>query len=65
MTLKNDEKSEEELTCGFQIDKEFHKFWLEHWKASKIYTLTGCFWSKYIMFEPKKRREVIYHETRE
>ena len=32
----------------------FDKFWPEHSKISKICTLTGCFWPKYIMFEIKK-----------
>ena len=44
MTLKNHEKSEEELT------KEFDEFWLENSNVSKIYTLVGCFWPRYIMF---------------
>ena len=34
--------------------EEFDKFWPEHSKISKICTLTGCFWPKYIMFELKK-----------
>ena len=34
--------------------KEFGKFWPEHWKVSKIFTLMYSFWAKYIMFEPKK-----------
>ena len=45
--------------------KQFDKFWLEHWKVSKIYTLMGCFWLKYIMFELKKYRGVIFHDARE
>ena len=45
--------------------KQFDKFWLERWKVSKIYTLMGCFWLKYIMFEIKKYRGVIFHDTRE
>ena len=31
--------------------EEFDKFWPEHLKISKTYTLMGSFWSKYIMFE--------------
>ena len=34
---------------------EFDKFWSEHLKISKICTLMDCFWSKYTMFEPKKK----------
>ena len=44
--------------------KQFDKFWLEHWKVSKIYTLMDCFWLKYIMFELKKYTEVIFHDAR-
>ena len=33
---------------------EFDKFWLEHLKISKICTLMGFFWPKYIMFELKQ-----------
>ena len=34
--------------------EEFKNFWLQHSKISIIYTLMGCFWPKYIMFELKK-----------
>ena len=43
--------------------KEFDKFWPEHSKVSKIFTLMGSFWAKYILFQPKKYRGVIFHET--
>ena len=107
MKLKNDEKSEEELTCLFKIDirnltnfdsstqksenshfichyneewcknfggidlsvqnwhKGFDKFWPEHSKISKICTLMGCFWPRYIMFELKKYREVTFDGTKD
>ena len=45
--------------------KEFDKFWPEHSKVSKIFTLMGSFWAKYILFELKKYRGVIFHETEE
>ena len=44
-------------------DKEFDELWLENSKVSKIYTLMGCFWTKY-MFELKKDRGAIFHDTR-
>ena len=44
--------------------KEFDEFWLENSKVSKIYTLMGCFWPKYIMFELKKYRGAIFHDTK-
>ena len=54
MTMNNDEKSEEELT----------NFDSRAWKVSKVYTLIGCFCPKYVMFELKKYRWVIFHDTR-
>ena len=45
--------------------KEFHKFWPEHSKVSKIFTLMGTFWAKYILSELKKYSGVIFHETEE
>ena len=44
--------------------KEFDKIWLENSKVSKVYTLMHCFWPNYIMFELKKYRTVIFHDTR-
>ena len=35
--------------------EEFDEFWPKHSEMSKICILMGYFWSKYIMFEPKKR----------
>ena len=40
--------------------EEFDEFWSGHLKISKICTLMDCFWSKYIMFESKKCRGVIF-----
>ena len=45
--------------------EEFDKFWPEHSKVSKMFTLMGSFWAKYILFELKKYREVIFHRTEE
>ena len=59
--------NEERCKTGGGIDlplqkwhEEFDKFWSEYSKISKICTLMGCFWSKYIMFKPKKYRGVIF-----
>ena len=71
MTMKNDEKSEEQLTWGIEElsgknwCEEFDKFWPDHSKISKICTLMGCFWPKYIIFELKKYRCVIFHDISE
>ena len=40
--------------------EEFDVFWSEHSKISKICTLMGFFWTKYIIFELKKSIEVLY-----
>ena len=45
--------------------KEFDKFWPEHSKVSKIFILMGSFWTKYILFELKKYRWVIFHDIEE
>ena len=34
--------------------EEFDKFWPEHSKIPKIYTLIGSFWRQYVMLELKK-----------
>ena len=64
MTMKNDANFEKELTCQFKIDiKKFNKFWPKHSKVSQICTLMGCFWPKFMMFELRKSRGVMFHGT--
>ena len=57
------------IELWFQVwHTEFDKIWLEHSNVSKIFTLIGSFWAKYILFDLKKYREVrevILHETEE
>ena len=43
--------------------EEFDKFWSEQMKISKICTLIGFFWPKYIMLELKKCRTVRFDGT--
>ena len=45
--------------------KNFDKFWSERSKVSKVFNLIDSFWAKYILFELRKYREVIFHETEE
>ena len=45
--------------------EEFNKFWPEHSKISKICTLMGWFWPKYIIFELKKYRGVTFDYTQD
>ena len=47
------------------LHMKFVKIWPEHSKVSEIFTLMGSLWAKYILFEPKKYRGVILHETEE
>ena len=65
MTLKNDENLKRNWLTFQNWHKEFDEFWLEHWKVSKVCTLMGCFWPKYIMLELKKYRGVTFHDTGE
>ena len=41
------------------------RIWPENSKVSKICTLIGSLWPKYIMFELKKYRGVIFHDIEE
>ena len=45
--------------------KKVGKIWPEHSKVSQIVILMGSFWAKYILFELKKYRGIIFHETEE
>ena len=45
--------------------EEFDDFWPEHLKVSKIFILMDSFWAKYILFELKNYRGVIFHKTEE
>ena len=45
--------------------QQFGSFWHEHSKVSKIWTLIGSFCAKYITFDLKKYRGVIFHDTEE
>ena len=64
MTIKNDAKFEEELTCRFKIDmKNLTNFDASTWKSQKIFTLMGSFWAKYILFQLKKYRGVVINDT--
>ena len=47
----------------FQNWQEFGEFWSEHDKVSKICTLIAPFRAKYIIFDLKKYRRVIFHDT--
>ena len=65
-------ETEEEFKIWREIDlscqnwhKEFDKFWCEHLKVSKIFTLIRSFWANYIFFVLKMYGEVIFDKTEE
>ena len=43
--------------------EDFDESWPEHLKISKISTFMGCLWPKYIMFDLKNYREVMFDST--
>ena len=45
--------------------EEFDKFWPDHSKVSKTFTVMGSFLAKYILFELQKYRRVIFYDTEE
>ena len=66
MKLKSDTKFGKESTCRFKIDmRNLTNFDLSTRKSQKIFTLMGSFWAKYILFELKKYRGVIFHDIEE
>ena len=66
LTMKNDGKLEKELTCQLKVDmRDLLNFDPSTQKISKIFTLMGCFWAKYIMFELKKvQRSYVWRHWR-
>ena len=66
MILKSDTKLGEEPTCRLKIDmRNLTNFDLSTWKFQKNFPLIGSFSAKYILFELKKYRGVISHDTEE
>ena len=64
MTMQNDAKFEEELTCQFKTDmRNLLNFDPSTETISKICTLMGHFSPKYTMFELKKYSEVMLDGT--
>ena len=49
----------------FQNWQEFGQFLSKHSKVSKIYALIGSLREKYVIFDLKKYRGVIFYDTRE
>ena len=62
ITLKNDAKFEQELTCAL---KNYVRNLANFDTTLKIYTFIDFFWPKYIMFELKKYRGVMHRYTKD
>ena len=65
MTMKNDTKLEEKLTCTLKIDIGIWQIFTRALKGLKKYVLMGYLWPKYIMLDLKKYGEVIFHGAEE
>ena len=65
MILKSGAKFEEKLIFCFKNDKKLVNFDPNTKKSKKICTLTGPFSAEYTMFDLKKYRGVIFHDTEE
>ena len=62
MTLKSDSKRREKLACGFKYDMRNFVNFHSNTEESKNVTSMGYFCPKYMMFELKKYRGVMFHE---
>ena len=63
MRLKNDENFKEKLTCGFKYDMRNLMNFHPTTQKSENFTSMGYFCPKYMRFELKKYRGVIFHDT--
>ena len=66
MTMKGDAEFGEEWTGHFKIGiRNLTKLDPSTGKSKKNLISMGSFWAKYILFELKKYRGIIFHETEE
>ena len=63
MTLKSDAKFKEKLTCGFKYDIRNLVNFHTTTQKSENFTSMGSFCPRYIRFELKKYRRVIFHDN--
>ena len=63
MTLKSDAKFKEKMTCGFKYDVRNLMNFHPTTQKSESFTSMGYFFPKYMGFEIKKYRGVIFHDT--
>ena len=60
MTLKNDAKFKEKLTCGFKYDMRNLVNFLSTTKKSENFTSMGYFCPKYMRFELKNTEKLSF-----
>ena len=54
-----------EIDLPFQNwHEEFDEFWTKHLKLSKIFTLIGSIWTKYMTFELENYNGVMFHDNK-
>ena len=63
MRMKNDAKIEEELTSQFKIGMSNLTNFDSSTQKSQKFHFNGCLWSKYIMFDLKMHKGVIFDST--
>ena len=63
MTMKNDEKFEEKLSLCFKNEMKNLVNFQPTTEKSINFTLMGYFCTKYMRFELKKYRGIIFHDT--
>ena len=63
MTLKSDAKFKEKVTCDFKYDMRNWANFHPTTQKSENFTSMGYFCRKYMRFELKKHRGVIFHDT--
>ena len=63
LTLKSDAKFKEKLTCCFKYDMRNSVNVYQTTQNSDNFTSVSSFFPKYIRFELKKYRGVIFHDT--
>ena len=63
MTMKSDAKFNKKQTCGFKYDMKDLVNFHPSTQKSESFTSIGYFCRKYMMFDLKKYRGVILHDT--
>ena len=65
MTLKSDAKFKEKLTCSFKFDMRNFVNFEPTTQKSENFNLMGYLCLRYMRFELKKYKGVIFHDTKD